>query len=72
MQRGKCREYPSEVFFPITGADTIIAQRICAECVVVSECLEYALDNHIEHGVWGGMSERERRGLQRARRRARE
>jgi WhiB family redox-sensing transcriptional regulator len=36
---------------------------------VASECLEYALEHHVDHGVWGGKSERERRRIQRARRR---
>ncbi|HEY1826569.1 MAG TPA: WhiB family transcriptional regulator [Acidimicrobiales bacterium] len=41
---------------------------MCAECPVASPCLEYALENHIDHGVWGGASERERRRILRRRR----
>jgi WhiB family redox-sensing transcriptional regulator len=49
----------------------IVAQRICVTCPVAKQCLEYALDNHVDHGVWGGKSERERRRLLRERRRLR-
>ncbi len=69
MADGTCREHPAEVFFPRDGLGVIRAQRICATCPVAAPCLEYALDNHIDHGVWGGKSERERRRLQRTRRR---
>ena len=70
MADGKCREYPAATFFPQDGTGVIKAQKICAECEVAGACLEYALANHVDHGVWGGKSERERRRLQRARRRA--
>ena len=45
-----------------------IAQRVCEGCAVRIECLEYALLHRIEHGVWGGASERERRRILRRRR----
>ena len=69
MADGKCREFPAATFFPQDGVGVIKAQRICASCSVSSACLEDALDNHVDHRVWGGQSERERRRLQRARRR---
>lgn len=69
MADGKCREVPPETFFPSDGLGVIRAQKICATCEVSSECLEYALENHIDHGVWGGKSERERRRILRTRRR---
>jgi WhiB family transcriptional regulator, redox-sensing transcriptional regulator len=68
MARGKCRELPPAVFFPSDGLGVQVAQRICAECPVAETCLEYALANRIDHGVWGGRSERERRRILRRRR----
>ena len=68
MGQGRCRELPPEVFFPSDGVGVEVARRHCAECPVKAPCLEYALENHIEHGVWGGCSERERRRIARSRR----
>jgi WhiB family redox-sensing transcriptional regulator len=68
MKTGKCRELPPETFFPSDGVGVEIARRICADCPVKEPCLEYALFNRIEHGVWGGASERERRRIARRRR----
>ena len=64
MAEGKCRELPPETFFPSDGVGVEVARRICADCPVKAPCLEYALYNRIEHGVWGGASERERRRIQ--------
>ena len=69
MMEGKCREHPANTFFPSDGVGVAVARRICATCPVKEPCLEYALDNHIEHGVWGGTSERGRRLIVRQRRR---
>lgn len=69
MSLGKCRSLPPETFFPSDGVGVEIARRICADCPVKGPCLEYAMANHIDHGVWGGTSERERRRLARSRRR---
>jgi WhiB family redox-sensing transcriptional regulator len=68
MARGKCKELPPGIFFPSDGVGVDVARKICADCPVKSPCLEYALANHIDHGVWGGTSERERRRIARARR----
>ena len=68
MSEGKCREVDPELFFPSDGVGVIRARKICAQCTVSTQCLEYALSNQVEHGVWGGTSERERRRLQRTRR----
>jgi WhiB family redox-sensing transcriptional regulator len=68
MADGKCRDVPPSVFFPSDGLGVQEAQRICAECAVSEACLEYALANRIDHGVWGGRSERERRRILRRRR----
>jgi WhiB family redox-sensing transcriptional regulator len=69
MELGRCRELPPDTFFPSDGVGVDAARRICADCSVKAQCLEYAMDNHIDHGVWGGTSERERRRLARQRRR---
>jgi WhiB family transcriptional regulator, redox-sensing transcriptional regulator len=68
MAEGKCRELPPAMFFPSDGLGVQAAQRICVDCPVSDQCLEYALANRIDHGVWGGRSERERRRILRARR----
>ena len=68
MARGKCKEVAPDIFFPNDGMGVLVAQRICAECPVSEACLEYALEHHIDHGVWGGASERERRRILRRRR----
>lgn len=71
MQHGRCRDMDPSVFFPNDGIGVQVAQRICAECPVKTPCLEYALSNRVDHGVWGGASERERRRILRQRRLAR-
>jgi len=68
MERGKCRDLDPAIFFPNDGIGVQAAQRICAECPVKEPCLEYALANRVDHGVWGGTSERERRRILRQRR----
>lgn len=68
MADGNCRMYPPATFFPSDGAGVDKARRICATCAVTDQCLEYALEHRIEHGVWGGCSERERRRILKRRR----
>lgn len=68
MAQGLCRFEPPATFFPSDGVGVEVAKRICATCPVKAECLEYALDNRIDHGVWGGTSERQRRRLLKKRR----
>ncbi len=68
MAEGKCRDLPPSMFFPSDGVGVDVARRICADCAVREPCLEYALANRIDHGVWGGCSERERRRIARRRR----
>lgn len=63
-----CKSQNPNIFFPSDGPGVEIARRICATCVVKEPCLEYALEHRIEHGVWGGASERERRRILRRRR----
>ena len=68
MPRGLCRELPPATFFPSDGVGVEVARAICATCPVRSDCLEYALEHRIDHGVWGGCSERERRRILKRRR----
>ncbi len=68
MARGACRNYEPSVFFPSDGVGVDRARKICATCNVTEDCLEYALLNRIDHGVWGGASERERRRILKRRR----
>ncbi len=68
MMQGNCRLYPPKVFFPSDGVGVDKARKICAGCPVTEQCLEYALDHRIDHGVWGGCSERERRRILKRRR----
>ena len=60
-----CAQTDPEAFFPEKGGSTRDAKRICTSCDVRSECLEYALRNDERFGIWGGLSERERRKLKR-------
>jgi WhiB family redox-sensing transcriptional regulator len=60
-----CAQTDPESFFPEKGGSTRDAKKICSSCEVRSECLEYALANDERFGIWGGLSERERRKLRR-------
>ena len=68
QQRALCAQTDPEAFFPEKGGSTREAKRICSTCDVRAECLEYALEHRIDHGVWGGCSERERRRILKRRR----
>ena len=59
-----CRGTELEVFFPERGETAGPARQVCARCPVRQACLDYAISNRITHGIWGGLTERERRGLQ--------
>jgi len=58
-----CAQTDPEAFFPEKGGSTRDAKKICSSCEVKSQCLEYALGNDERFGIWGGLSERERRKL---------
>ncbi len=58
-----CAQTDPEAFFPEKGGSTREAKRICQSCEVRAECLEYALEHDERFGIWGGLSERERRRL---------
>jgi WhiB family redox-sensing transcriptional regulator len=74
--RAACKSADPELFFPIShsgpaSAQIMRAKEICAGCAVQDECLRYALAADPVHGVWGGMSEEERRLLRRREQKAR-
>jgi WhiB family transcriptional regulator, redox-sensing transcriptional regulator len=58
-----CAETDPEAFFPEKGGSTREAKRVCGGCTVRAECLEAALTNDERFGIWGGLSERERRRI---------
>ena len=65
QERALCAQTDPEAFFPEKGGSTREAKRVCTSCDVRSECLEYALAHDERFGIWGGLSERERRRLKR-------
>jgi WhiB family redox-sensing transcriptional regulator len=62
-----CLGVDPDLFFPERGASTREAKEVCRACVVRADCLEYAITNGEKFGIWGGLSERERRRIRRAR-----
>jgi WhiB family transcriptional regulator, redox-sensing transcriptional regulator len=62
-----CLGVDPDLFFPERGASTREAKEVCRGCVVREQCLEYALANGEKFGIWGGLSERERRRIRRQR-----
>ncbi len=65
QERALCAQTDPEAFFPEKGGSTREAKKVCQNCEVRQECLEYALANDERFGIWGGLSERERRKLRR-------
>jgi WhiB family redox-sensing transcriptional regulator len=65
QERALCSQTDPEAFFPEKGGSTREAKRICSRCEVKADCLEYALGHDERFGIWGGLSERERRKLKR-------
>ncbi len=75
VHRARCKDEDPELFFPVgtTGlaaSQITAAKAICMQCEVRAQCLEWAMATAQDAGVWGGLSEEERRALRRARRRA--
>jgi WhiB family redox-sensing transcriptional regulator len=66
QEQALCAQTDPEAFFPEKGGSTREAKRICVGCNVKAECLEYALRSDERFGIWGGLSERERRRLKRS------
>lgn len=67
QDEANCMGANADLFFPERGASTRKAKQICAECEVQVECLEYAIANGEKFGIWGGLSERERRRIRKER-----
>ncbi|MEC3992047.1 WhiB family transcriptional regulator [Actinacidiphila sp. DG2A-62] len=68
--RAVCRTEDPELFFPASNAGIALlqieeAKSVCRRCPVMDQCLQWALENGQEHGVWGGLSEDERRSMRR-------
>lgn len=67
QDEANCLGVDPDLFFPERGMDTREAKEVCRGCIVRESCLEYALSNGEKFGIWGGLSERERRRLRRQR-----
>jgi WhiB family transcriptional regulator, redox-sensing transcriptional regulator len=65
--KANCMGVDPDLFFPERGMSTREAKEVCRGCVVREDCLEYALANGEKFGIWGGLSERERRRVRRQR-----
>lgn len=61
QDEGRCKETDPEAFFPEKGESSVEAKRICRGCEVRDKCLEWAIKNDEEFGVWGGMARDARR-----------
>lgn len=69
MDRSACLDIEPDVFFPGSGESDAEPKSICAACSVRMQCLEYAITNMQEHGIWGGLNANERRRIRLARQR---
>jgi WhiB family redox-sensing transcriptional regulator len=67
QRQANCMGVDPDLFFPERGASTREAKEVCRGCVVREDCLEFALVNSEKFGIWGGLSERERRRIRRRR-----
>ncbi|HEX9888050.1 MAG TPA: WhiB family transcriptional regulator [Nitriliruptorales bacterium] len=65
QSKARCRGLEPDQFFVRGSGQARAALRICERCTVRTECLQYAIDNHVDFGVWGGMTERQRRAYTR-------
>lgn len=62
---GSCAGTDPDLWFAVGAMEHKRAKRICASCPVREQCLSYAMDAPVDHGVWGGLTERERRRYRR-------
>lgn len=65
MTEALCTQVPADVFFPEKGQSADDALMICEDCSVQFDCLQYAVETGQRFGIWGGMTERERRKIRR-------
>lgn len=65
--KANCLGVDPELFFPERGMSTREAKEVCRGCMVKQDCLEFAIANGEKFGIWGGLSERERRHIRRSR-----
>lgn len=65
QDRALCAQTDPEAFFPEKGGSTREAKQVCRGCEVRAQCLQYALSTEQRAGIWGGLSDRERRRLKR-------
>ena len=65
QDRALCAQTDPDAFFPEKGGSTREPKKVCRACEVRAECLEYALEHNEKYGIWGGLSERERRRMKR-------
>ena len=64
---GLCAAKDPDIWFSVGAVEHKYAKTICRQCPVQAECLRYAMEAPVEHGIWGGMTERERRRARRKR-----
>ena len=61
----KCANTDPELWFAVGAVEHKTAKRMCRSCPVRRDCLNYAMDSPVDHGIWGGLTERERRRIRR-------
>jgi WhiB family redox-sensing transcriptional regulator len=69
-KRAACRGVDPDIFYPVSDDDAEEAKAVCASCQVRQSCLEYSLAAREREGVWGGLTERERRRIVRQHRKS--
>ena len=64
VDKAACKRHPMSIFYPETGHGSEEAKRICALCPVQKPCLEFAIETNQQHGIWAGMTARERQAFE--------
>ena len=68
-EQANCKDMDKSLFFPVSRQGLLHAKQVCSTCPVSADCLQYATDNDLNFGVWGGLGEADRRRLARDSRR---